>query len=428
MHAVRRVTKKLFFLSLVAVVFLSARVPRTDAITCSPPTIVTGCTEVIAGTGVIITATVPPPLGTVAPTVETDSATSITATTATLGGILTDTGGALATVEGFSYGETTSYDTTTLNSGSFDVGAFSASLTGLVCATTYHFRAYATNPVGTGDGSDMTFTTAACPIIPDILGGGGHTIPTESTVNFLGTAYPGAHVVILEDGIVMIATTAGPDGSFVATVAGVGPGSYIFSAYAEDTAGRYSSFYSFPFVIDARSLINVTGILIPPTITLDKTTVAEGDAVTVSGSAAPNSVVSIVVDSTTEKDYSTLANGLGQYSFAIGTAGFTQPTYSVATRMIYGGKQSPYSHSLLFHVTGADILPDTQPNEQTAPVGGYCGAGQGDLNCDGHVNLIDFTIMKSWYRKPNPPAIVDLSGDGQITLKDFSILTSDWTG
>lgn len=49
---------------------------------------------------------------------------------------------------------------------------FEASLDGLNCGTTYHYRAYATNNVGTAYGDDQTFTTDACPqvgIITEVL-------------------------------------------------------------------------------------------------------------------------------------------------------------------------------------------------------------------------------------------------------------------
>jgi hypothetical protein len=36
--------------------------------------------------------------------------------------------------------------------------------------------------------------------------------------------------------------------------------------------------------------------------------------------------------------------------------------------------------------------------------------------------------MAYWYKRTNPPQIVDLSGDGKITLTDFSILAFNWTG
>jgi sugar lactone lactonase YvrE len=46
---------------------------------------------------------------------------------------------------------------------SMHTGSFSANLGGLICNTTYHYRAYATNATETMYGDDSTFTTAACP-------------------------------------------------------------------------------------------------------------------------------------------------------------------------------------------------------------------------------------------------------------------------
>ncbi|MBN2610114.1 MAG: hypothetical protein JXB00_01015, partial [Bacteroidales bacterium] len=45
-------------------------------------------------------------------------------------------------------------------------GSFTSSITGLIANTTYHVRAYATSSVGTGYGSDVTFTTS--PTIPTV--------------------------------------------------------------------------------------------------------------------------------------------------------------------------------------------------------------------------------------------------------------------
>lgn len=60
---------------------------------------------------------------------------------------------------------------------------FSLTASGLACGTTYHYRAYATSPDGTGVGSDDTFTTDTCP--PSGGGGGGgsgtHFICTDPT-------------------------------------------------------------------------------------------------------------------------------------------------------------------------------------------------------------------------------------------------------
>ena len=57
--------------------------------------------------------------------------------------------------------------------------------------------------------------------------------------------------------------------------------------------------------------------------------------------------------------------------------------------------------------------------------------GIGDLNCDGSVNLIDFSIMAYWYGRSALTGAglkADLNNDGKVNLVDFSILASHWTG
>ena len=91
----------------------------------------------------------------VSPTVTTSSATDIAETSATVGGNVTDDGGATVTERGIYYGISTSPETsgTKLQIGS-GTGVFSTSLTGLSAGTTYYIKAYATNSNGTSYGSE----------------------------------------------------------------------------------------------------------------------------------------------------------------------------------------------------------------------------------------------------------------------------------
>lgn len=53
--------------------------------------------------------------------------------------------------------------------------------------------------------------------------------------------------------------------------------------------------------------------------------------------------------------------------------------------------------------------------------------GIADFNCDGRVNLIDFSILLfNWGTPSNLKT--DLSNDGKITITDFSIMLFYWTG
>lgn len=96
------------------------------------------------------------------PTVATEPATAVTQTTATLNASV-DPNGAGVTECSFEYGPTTSYGSSVAcsslpGSGETPV-AVSASPQGLSANTIYYYRIAATNPGGTHDGSDETFTT-----------------------------------------------------------------------------------------------------------------------------------------------------------------------------------------------------------------------------------------------------------------------------
>jgi hypothetical protein len=109
----------------------------------------------------VINYTVPDPV--VAPTVSTSSATSVGTTTATLQGSLTADGGESCSTR-FQYGTTTAYGTNTAwDSGYVTGNTFTRAISGLAPGTTYHYRAQASNTVGSGSGSDVTFATRPNP-------------------------------------------------------------------------------------------------------------------------------------------------------------------------------------------------------------------------------------------------------------------------
>lgn len=95
----------------------------------------------------------------ISPTVTTTTASSITSAAAASGGTVTSDGGASVTSEGVCYATSASPTTPCTSDGTST--PFSSSLTGLSSSTLYHYRAFATNSVGTSYGSDLTFTTSA---------------------------------------------------------------------------------------------------------------------------------------------------------------------------------------------------------------------------------------------------------------------------
>ena len=96
------------------------------------------------------------------PAVVTTAATAVLPTSATINGTVNANG--VSSAVSFDYGLTTAYGSTIAGvpspvTGS-SVTAVSADLGSLIPCTTYHFRVNATNTGGTGNGLDLTFTTA----------------------------------------------------------------------------------------------------------------------------------------------------------------------------------------------------------------------------------------------------------------------------
>ena len=109
-----------------------------------------------------------------APTVVTQPATGVGITTAILNGTANPNG--VSTTAQFQYGLTAGYGTTTppqnLGSVSTDVAIGGGGLAPLTCNKVYHFRAVATNSIGTTNGADAMFTTAPCIFTDDPITAG----------------------------------------------------------------------------------------------------------------------------------------------------------------------------------------------------------------------------------------------------------------
>lgn len=94
------------------------------------------------------------------PSVTTAGVSSITRSSAVAGGSVFSDGGSAVTARGvcWSRNRLPGFSDSCQSSGS-GTGSFSVTLNNLTPATTYYVRAYATNSVGTGFGSEVSFTT-----------------------------------------------------------------------------------------------------------------------------------------------------------------------------------------------------------------------------------------------------------------------------
>lgn len=129
----------------------------------------------------------------VAPTVQTMAATSISQTGATLNGKVVSAGSYSVTARGFVYGTSATNLSQNVES-TVTTENFNKAISGLAPSTTYYYKAYAVNSVGTSYGEVTSFTTLA-PTAPTVVTGVATNITSQgATLNGNVTSDGGANV------------------------------------------------------------------------------------------------------------------------------------------------------------------------------------------------------------------------------------------
>ncbi len=177
----------------------------------------------------------------------TASATSITSSTATSGGTITADGGASVTSRGVVYGISAGAATFNVSIGT-GTGTYTISLTGLLPATTYYVRSFATNSVGTVYGTETNFTTIA--VEPTVSATSAAASITGSSAISGGTISSNGGATVTVSGIVW-STTSTPTislltkttngavtGTYTSSITGLAPATlYYVRAYATNSIG-----------------------------------------------------------------------------------------------------------------------------------------------------------------------------------------------
>jgi hypothetical protein len=254
--------------------------------------------------------------------------------------------------------------------------------------------------------------------------GGNNGIPltveagTDSAV-FSGRAYPGSIISIIKNGLVVNELPANSDGTFEVPVHSILPGTYTFSVRAKDSNGLKSSMVTYTIVIESGTATEIRGIMMPPTITTNKIEVKIGDDIIVSGKAVPYSDVAVTLFAKDGVTRSVVASSSGTWSYTLSTNGLSLGDYNIKAQSKVQSDVSLYSETVLFTVGTSNKIRKMI----SSLVNARC-----DLNNDGRVNLLDFSIMAFWYKRLGFPPRIDLNSDSRINLTDLSILAYCWTG
>jgi hypothetical protein len=224
--------------------------------------------------------------------------------------------------------------------------------------------------------------------------------------------------VALVDGREALQARANNQGAYTLTIDGIARGAYTFGVYAVDQNQVKSSTFSTSFTVTGARTSALSNINIPPSIRVVPDPVDPGTPATISGYALPNSTVTIENEKegtvASRQTLTATANQAGAWTVSLPTAGFSVGTYKVRARAQQAeGATTNFSNYLLYGVGQAATRPTNA-----------------DLNRDGKVNLIDFSILLFWWNTnggtSDPSA--DISSDGRVNLVDFSILLFNWTG
>jgi uncharacterized membrane protein YgcG len=279
------------------------------------------------------------------------------------------------------------------------------------------------DPDGTGSGSTGSGDGSSS---GDGSGGGsggssgdGTNLPLAD-VRIDGWAYPGSTVSFFRDGTVADTKSVSSDAAFSSLTEGLDRGSYTFGVYAVDKDGIRSATFSTTLWLRSDTLNVLGNVMLPPTISVVENSVSPGAPLDVYGYTAPNAEVTVFLRprlaevSTADVVETTTALSDGSWSLSLPTTSLPQGTYEVLAQAMMPDGLVESDKSARKTVGVGVTVDDTD-----------CGR-IGDLNCDGFVNLVDFSILLFNWETTNE--IADINEDGFVSLPDFSVMLYYWTG
>ena len=317
-----------------------------------------------------------------------------------------------------------------------ETGVYSQTIAGRQCTLVCFFGPYCGDGIlqtihgeqcDDGNNLDGDFCSALCVIEPAGSGGGGssgggtsgrggiNTSLGDTIINVSGKAYPSRTINFLLDTDSVGTVRSDSDGDFeFATESS--PGTATIGIWAVDSNGNRSITLNNTFDVTQGALTNLTGLILPPTLSVLNQNVDPGSIITISGESVPNTSVEIHVDDSDIVE-TVSADSNGDWSLDFDTSRVSISEHILRARTIVGAPplttESSFSTSLQLFV-GVD-------GQATRP---------SDLNRDGFVNLIDFSILIFWWQTnggdSDPPA--DINQNGNVGIEDFSILLFNWTG
>jgi hypothetical protein len=241
--------------------------------------------------------------------------------------------------------------------------------------------------------------------------------PYPPDLTLSGWAYPASLVTILQNDKKAGDVSASADGSFMYVAQDISKGIYTYVVWARDSDGVKSAPHTSTFWMEDNTQTIISNILIPPTIKLESDYVDLGAVIKAFGQSIPGKKVEVLAYSPTQKKtvviQETSSGADGRWSLPISTSGWSRGTYELSARTFH----DKFGWSLYGEKVRCGV-------GETAVDESPCA--KSDINKDGKVNLVDFSILMFYWGATN--ALADINKDGKVNLVDFSIMMYCWTG
>jgi hypothetical protein len=231
--------------------------------------------------------------------------------------------------------------------------------------------------------------------------GGPYLSTGEVTID--GQTFPQATVYFLRDGKIEGQGVADQSGHFNKTFSQLERGTYTWGVYAQDTNQKNSGTYNSVTFINARTFNIVAPVYLSPTI-LATSSIELGTDLVIEGYAIPRLPVRAVMNrqgaaaSGQIISGTTTADGNGRYRMTLPASTLVKGTYEVKTQTIVSEKDQSLFSPLAF--VGLGETPNVDFGNRS------------DLNKDGKVNLVDFSILLFNWRTSDP--VADINQDGTV--------------
>lgn len=238
------------------------------------------------------------------------------------------------------------------------------------------------------------------------------------TLRISGISAPNMFISFSDGGTVIGTCMSNDYGVWTQVFPGQNPVEHQIWIYGIDSSNRVTPLTTIDVLTRAYEITTISGIILPPTIELDKDQISRGDPITISGAAPPNYLVKIFTEPPLN-NFEVSADANGNYSYTNSdTADLDlgdHKAYSLGQDLF--GTQSLMSLTLFFRVTDG------------APPGGGgppCDISRADLSCDSRVDLTDFSILLYYWAGNS--VLADINSDSNVNLIDFSIMMFYWEG